>query len=287
MYYEACGTDDIADLPDPTDAEAVTGKATTYIAYCDLSSGDAYTWHRGVPPGVTVPYAGSNKIKVLAPDGTELNHIVGASVVKILGDADYPFRMISGAGISAEHGGYNTGAGTFMWKSADGVTFTHCVPIWRGMADGQVSAIVRGDVIKLYQRYRDPDNQDRQIGMMYINTDGVLLSPYHHFFGTALYGAFASKLDDRRDILFPTSTQGGFHTICYIVDGAAYKSVTLPDNFTENGNMRWVYVNSTGLIYDNIRQKFYIYYQADNNGHGSYGPDKPMYIKCREISFEI
>jgi hypothetical protein len=286
MYYEACGTADITDI-DPTDASAVTSKATTYMAYCDLSSGDAYSWQRGIPPGVTVPYAGTNKIKVLMPDGTELDKIVGGSVVKVIGDATYPFRLISGADIPYAHGGFDAGAGTFMWKSSDGVTFTHCTPIWKGKPDGQISAIVRGNVIKLYQRYRDPDNNDRQIGMMYIDTEGVLISPYHHFFGEHVYGAFASNLDARREILFPTSMQGGFHTICYIVDGAAYKSVLLPDDFTENGNMRWPYVNSNGLIHDNYRGKFYIFYQCNNNGHGDFGYDKPMYIKCREISFEI
>lgn len=284
MYYEAVGTDDLDGI-DPTDASAVTHKAKIYFAYCDLANGDTIgTWHRGFPAGVSAPYAGTNRIKLLSPTGAEVERTTGGCVVKIQGDSDYPYRLISGAYISRENGGYNTGAGTFMWKSADGVTFDHCVPIWKGYPDGQISAIVRGDIIKCYARYRDPDTNERQIGIYYITSDGVMKSPYHHFFGNDVYGAFASVLDARREILFPTSLVGGFHTICYIVDGAAYQSVALPDNFTEGGTMRWPYVASNGLVYDPYTCKYYVFWTTNNNGHGVFGYDKPMYIKCREIT---
>lgn len=93
----------------------------------------------------------------------------------------------------------------YMWKSKDGVHFEQERESLKEMHDTQVSIIVRGNVLNVYLRMRENGgNTTRQIGVMYIDLDGNILSPPTTLLGDGHYQAAASIIDERRELLLPT-----------------------------------------------------------------------------------
>lgn len=160
-------------------------------------STDGIHWIREIPNGIEEPVPGTNlifdwrKYKAM---------VIEQDIVKVM-DTEYPFRMIGSKGPSS-----NPFTQTiYMWKSKDGIHFEQEREILKEMHDTQVSIIVRGNVLKVYLRMReDGSNTTRQIGVMYIDLDGNILSPPTTLFGGGYYQAAASIIDDRRELLLPT-----------------------------------------------------------------------------------
>ena len=181
MYYECLGngsftTNEIQELA---------------FAY----STDGMHWIREMPPGIEEPVPGTN---LIFDWRTDKARVVEQDVVKVM-DPEYPFRMIGSKG-------QNTMSQTVnMWKSKDGVHFEQMRVLLNAKHDTQVSVIVRGNVLKVYLRMRENGGDTtRQIGVMYTDLDGNILSPPTTLFGDYYYQAAASIIDDRRELLLPT-----------------------------------------------------------------------------------
>lgn len=238
MYYDSAGNgDDFYEYQGIVYAD--TQKLSLKFAY----STDGLNWTRGYPQGIDIPeQAFGRNACVFLVDGT--NRGVGSCcVIKAYWDTEYPFRAISSDG------------SMYMWKSRDGVTFTDRKLIDDTWRDCQPSAIVRGNIIKVYNRHRSASG--RFISVLYTDLDGNVLSPSRYLFGeNNLYQSSGGMLDERRDILFPTTfkqtnlapydKQG---IACYIVDGNEVLQVPIDQNvFTENGRFGCVYAATGGLI---------------------------------------
>lgn len=146
---------------------------------------------------------------------------------------------------------------------------------------------------KVYLRMRENGgNTTRQIGVMYTDLDGYILSPPTTLFGDNYYQAGASILDDRRELLLPTffdeKNDKNWYD-AYIVEGT--KITHLNTNINEvlmiPGKDGW------GIICPKIITigfEQYIYYMQWNYTHGKKmignENEKKTEIRCSKITWD-
>ncbi len=179
-----------------------------HVAY----STDGFHWTKGFPANITPPdgvthnelfpytYEEYIKDEVFYSGYGKSYH--GPAVVKV-NDNEYPYRMIVNEGTSASN--YSI----IMLKSRDGFNFVDKIDVSSLSHDAQFSAIAYGDRIKVYLRmwmYGNSVKDQRQIGVLFIDLEGNIISPATTLFGPGLYTSAATRIDDRRELLFPTLT---------------------------------------------------------------------------------
>lgn len=224
-------------------------------------STDGMHWVREIPSGIEEPVPGTNLIFDWRKDKSR---VVEHDVVKVM-DSEYPFRMVATKGQGSMPQTIN------MWKSKDGIHFEQMRVILNEKHDTQVSIIVRGNILKIYLRMRKTGgNSTRQIGVMYTDLDGNILSPPTMLFGDYYYQAGASILDDRRELLLPTyfDEKNDLNWYdAYIVEGT---NITHIDT-----NINEVLINSEEDGWGTVSPKIvtigynqYIYYVQRNYTHG-------------------
>ncbi len=242
------------------------GQGDTDQRLCFAYSTDGFTYTRGFPTGVEAPVPGTN---ILA----DFN--LREQVIFKVQDETTPYRMI------ANDASYNM----MLYKSPDAIhfDFEHGKKCCNGTRDCQVSAIVRGNIIKLYVRGVRYDelhpNGTRAVDVAYCDIDGNIVSPAVVALPVnSLYQASASYLDDHREILFPSfyndnrpTTQpggmGGDDSMalrCYIVSGDNYQEVQLDTSRILTNADKAVYV-SPYLI--DINNNLYFLMCVNNKTH--------------------
>lgn len=250
MYYDASGTA----TPRDEQGFVTDNKRAIKFAY----STDGMNWVRGFPSYIQNPPAdGVNAIQLMA--GDRRLDIGSLSVFKAYWDTEYPYRCITSDG------------SMYIYKSKDGVTFENGKLIDPTLRDCQPSIVVKGNVIKVYNR--DKSHPGRNIAVLYCDLEGNMLSPSSYLFGeNNLYNSSACRIDDRREMLFPTTfmqynipndPQG---LACYIVDGNRVSTVKIDENyFTQNGKFKSLYVSSGGIV--DINGEHYLYYSVSEKYH--------------------
>ena len=174
---------------------------------------DGFNWTKGYPDGMARP-AGVVGNELLPIDVNEaiIDEVYtksysqqsyhGPAVVKV-NDIAYPYRMIVNKGTAA------TNYTVVMFKSVDGVSFVNETEISSLHHDAPFSAIAYGNIIKVYLRMWVsglPTKDRRQVGVLFIDLEGNIVSSATTLFGPGLYNSAATRIDDRRELLFPTLT---------------------------------------------------------------------------------
>lgn len=269
MYYECYGTGSFSN--DEKDLE---------LAFA--FSEDGFNWKREIPEGIKSPVDGTNLIFDWRIDK---EMVIGIDVVKV-NDPIYPYRMIGSKG-------KNMAQTICLWKSKDGVHFEQMRVLLNAKYDSKVSIIVRGNVLKVYLRMRENGgNTTRQIGVMYIDLEGNVLSPPTTLFGDYYYQAGASIIDDRRELLLPTyydekSDKNWYDA--FVVDGT--KIIHLDTNINEaliNPEKDGWGIVCPKIITIGFEQ--YIYYMQWNYTHGKKmignENEKKTEIRCSKITWD-
>lgn len=209
-------------------------------------STDGTTWQRGFPSGVNPPVEGTAR---LFNEGGLIEHCV----VKV-NDANYPYRLICNKFHSSSSQTMR------MYKSNDGIHYSFMRDILSEKHDAQISAINRGNSIKIYTRIWDSAHTNRQIGVMYIDLEGNITTKLHIALGNNLYAASASQIDLDRELLLPTwyigvntSTQQDAHLECYVMDGEKSKKLDTNINQVMKSDEYWALFCS-GMISVNGQQ---------------------------------
>lgn len=246
MYYNCCPSGGIADN-------------AMKLAFAYSTDGD--TWVRGFPAGITPPVSGSNLLSN--------EHHFQSQVVKVC-DSEYPFRMVS----SKWHNSIN------MYRSADGISW-ELIRTYPRYYDSCPTLIVRGDVIKIYMRRRDVDTkQIRYIGVATVDLNGNLIGQPTIFFGKYLYNGGGSRLDDRREILFPTyfnADDSEAHLTCFVVDGDKITPQEVDFSNIITANDKWM--EAYGLV--NIGESMYLFMRLSNGLHNDPYPKKSDIVKAK------
>ena len=269
MYYECYGTGSFS--RDDKDLE---------LAFA--FSKDGFNWKREIPEGIETPVDGTNLIFDWRIDK---EMVIGIDVVKV-NDPIYPYRMIGSKG-------KHLAQKICLWKSKDGVHFEQMRVLLNAKYDSKVSIIVRGNVLKVYLRMRENGgNSTRQIGVMYTDLDGNILSPPTTLFGDYYYQAGASIIDDRRELLLPTyydeKNDKNWYD-AFVVEGAKITHI--------DTNINEVLMNSEkdgwGIICPKIITigfEQYIYYMQWNYTHGKKmignENEKKTEIRCSKITWD-
>jgi len=208
--------------------------------------------------------------------------VAGISVVQIP-DNDYPFRMFGS-------GKFDSGAGIYMWKSKDGMSFSNRHFVIEGLFDTQQVAVYREGMIKLYTRLWEDKDHNRKIGVMYIDRNGNVIKGPYPLRDNFVYNSAASCLDVNYDLLFPTFFRDTGENVdnayikAMIVSG--YNSKEIKCNIGEwIGNKEpWMLV-SPGII--DINGKKYISYYTRSWSHMSEMPNDGISLyKLIEIQIE-
>ncbi len=227
FYYNSLGIDELPESDGVTWPER-----HLCFAYC-RKLGDKLT--RGFPDGVTAPIEGTNK---LFESG-----VTNVSIVKVR-DTDYPYRMVA---IDAGESYIS------LYKSVDAINFVKIKNITTDYSgrtincDSQSSAIVRGDIIKVYHRRWKAYTVNgitaacRVNGILYCDIDGNVINPTHIAIEEInLYNSAASPIGHDKDLLLPTKYSApavGGDSSCkisaYIVDGEKYKEIKVQDDTRE------------------------------------------------------
>ena len=246
MYYNCCPSGGIADN-------------AMKLAFAYSTDGD--TWVRGFPAGITPPVSGSNLLSN--------EHHFQSQVVKVC-DSEYPFRMVS----SKWHNSIN------MYRSADGITW-ELIRTYTRYYDSCPTLIVRGDVIKIYMRRRDVDTkQIRYIGVATVDLNGNLIGQPTIFFGKYLYNGGGSRLDDRREILFPTyfnADDSEAHLTCFVVDGDKITPQEVDFSNIITSNDKWM--EAYGIV--NIGESMYLFLRLSNGLHDDPYPKTSDIVKAK------
>lgn len=264
MYYSCLGK-----------SETFVNDNSQHLAFA--YSTDGVNWTRGIPEGIEAPNPGTNLLFT--------EKVLGVQVFKVP-DNEFPFRMLAS---------YNRDE-TVMYKSADGVNFTKIRTVFPYYCDNQVSCIVRGNIVKVYIRWRSDINGEstvssdyRFIGVCTLDIDGNVIAPPTTFFGLNLYQASASILDDRREIAFPTRylpTPSDTQSIqCFIIDG---KKVYRRDFDTANliANDELSFYVAPGLV--DIGGEMYLYMSARTAKHNSFSQATTVCrIKRVRVQFDV
>lgn len=246
-------------------------------------STDGFHWNRKIPEGMEAPVPGTNLLFDWRTDGAR---VVEQDVVKVM-DSDYPFRMIASKGRDTMSQTIN------MWKSKDGIHFEQMRVLLNAKHDTQVSVIVRGNILKIYLRMRENGgNTTRQIGVMYTDLDGNILSPPTTIFGDGYYQAGASIIDDRRELLLPTffdeKNDKNWYD-AFIVEGTKITHIetNINDALINSEKDGWgtVCPKIITIGYDQ-----YIYYVQRNYTHGNQlignEAKKRVEIRCSKITWD-
>lgn len=220
-------------------------------------STDGTTWHRGFPSGVTPPVSGTAR---LFNEGGIIEHCV----VRVP-DAQYPYRLLANKFVTT------SSQIVRFYKSADGIHFEYMCDILNEKHDGQFSAVVRGNVIKLFMRVWDSAHTNRQVGVMYVDIDGNILTNLHIVLGDNLYNSASFPIDHDREILMPTwykgtnvSTQEDMHLECYLLHGESARKLETNINSLIKSDEHWALMN-VGVVSLNGQQ--YISYNVWKNHH--------------------
>ena len=237
--------------------------------HCAYSS-NGTTWTRGIPPEVTAPVAGTNLLFPVS--GEAISECCWLRVP----DNEYPYRMIGNTWVSNK-------PRCTMWKSADGYNYTKMGFILdTGYHDTQYSAIVRGEVIKLYLRMDDgtpSNNYKRSIGVAYIDIYGNVLTPAYRLIYDYHYTSGACMLDNTRELLIPTWFANNInsapktencHLETYIVEGDKWEEIDTNINDCLNEDTLWTTV-AQGFVTIGFEQ--YICVTERNTDHAT-APDE-------------
>ena len=247
-------------------------------------STDGFTYTRGFPQGVTPPVSGTN---LIANFNLREQHIFKVC------DSEYPYRMIA----NDDH--YNM----MMYKSTDAIhfDFEHGKKCCIGSRDCQVSAIVRGQTIKLYVRGWRKDNEHplgtRAVTIAYCDIDGNIIAPTPSWAlpYNSLYQASASVLDDHREILFPTfyndpnpttiiGGMGGDDSMslkCYIVNQERSDEVSINTANVQTSDDKAIYVMPNTV---DINNDLYILVNTENRTHNAPYTNARSYLKLAKIT---
>lgn len=255
---------------------------TIYCAY----SQDGTTWTRGFPTGVTPPVANSNRL--FADDS---DHITEACWFKVP-DAEYPYRMIGNTNPTAQYG-YKR---CTMWKSSDGFNYTKVGQILDDLhRDTQYSAVVRGNVIKLYGRtsVSDSHGYHRNIFVAYLDLDGNILTPPHDIIYDYRYTSAACILDNERELLMPTWFSSNVDSApktqnCYlesfIVEGDKWEAVDTNINDCISEGYNW-FVVCPSFVTINKEQYILVNEKAIEHDDAASGTEKiPSNLKLVKVS---
>jgi hypothetical protein len=259
MYYSCIGKND------------QYGDNYQHLAFA--YSTDSLNWTRGIPSGIEAPISGTNLIFQ--------EKVMGVQVFKVM-DNDYPFRMLAS---------YDRKR-TRMYKSADGVNFTLIREVFPFYCDNQVSCIVRGNIVKVYIRWRSDvtgsstsTNTYRWIGVCTMDIDGNLISPVTTFCGRFFYQASASILDERREVMFPTVFNSETDTQrihCYIIDDLQIKRIPFDtSNLIANDELSFYVAPS--LI--NVGSDMYLYMTCRTTAHNSFTSNNVTRVKRVKVTF--
>ena len=247
-----------------------SGSSTWLMAY----STNGTTWTRGVPSGITPPYAGTNVIfkrgTIVGKFSTEV--LNEAAVCKVA-DHDYPFRLVG----NIRNDNPNTYVGEVMWifKSADLANWTPIRQITAACHDTFPSAITYGDTIKVYVRMRDNTqaaDKVRMIGYMMIDYDGNVIVPPTGLFGNGLYAPASARIDSDKELFIPPN----LHVISEPNGDCAIESYIKVGNnlryapsygldMLNNKSGNWLYT----LPIVSVGMKQYLFYALGNAKHGS------------------
>lgn len=266
MYYSCVGMNDYPSAND--------GAQHLALAY----STDSVNWTRGIPSGITPPVSGTNLVFQ--------NKVVGAQVFKVM-DNEYPYRMLAS---------YRTASNpdTRLYKSADGVNFSLVRVVFDYYMDNQVSCIVKGNIVKVYCRWRsDVDgvstsaNTHRWLGVFTMDIDGNVILPPTTFGGRFFYQASAAVLDDRREVMFPTVYNSETDTQwihCYIVEGRNMTRIPLDTSSMIESDEKSYYV-APGLI--NVGNDMYLYMSCRTTSHNAFSTSNVTRVKRVKVEFDV
>ena len=223
---------------------------------------------------------------------------LGPCIVKV-DDDSHPFRLIGNKQIYYQLYDEDKTTGTrtpvgdlsyyyqlFMFKSADGINWgdydDDAIEISEMCYDSHFSAIAYGNIIKIYCRMWDYQEQypsQRQVGVMFIDLEGNIITSATILFGGGLYNSAAFKIDNKRELLLPTFFDT-VNDICnyesFIVDGEKVMHSSDVDdklkaaipNVPNSGDVKmcWGSVNPGFILKDG---DIYITYLQGNYSHGT------------------
>lgn len=187
-----------------------------------------------------------------------------------------------------------------MFKSSDGIHWgdydDDAIEVSDLAYDTQYSAILYGDVIKVYARnwdYNQPVAYRRSIGVMTIDIEGHIISPNTKLFGEGMYNPAAFKIDERRDLLLPTffDTEHDASKYCaFIVDDKSiYLSSDIDEMLRANHDLtdashEWGMVCPGFLFIDG--DVYFTYCHINKSHDGTHMPDGPIRTEIRIVQLK-
>ena len=177
--------------------------------------------------------------------GKVMDAIIESSVC-LVEDGEWPFRLVGSQMEEDRHC-------LFLWKSKDGINFTHRKLLYDFKHDTQNILVPRGKKMKLYSRVTQEHYKNRRITLSEFTLDGEPLSSTEVLAGDFLYNSAACKVDEKYDLLFPTyyNTHGGTTDACmfrcYLADGPFMRELPCELNrWVEDGEY-W-YLAAPGFV---------------------------------------
>ena len=170
-----------------------------------------------------------------------------------------------------------------MWKSADGYHYELMGQILGDAyrPDTQYSAVVRGNVIKLYLRISETigsgssSQYKRSIAVAYLDFDGNMLTPPYKLIYDYRYTSAACVLDNTRELLIPTWFANNINSApktenayleTFIVEGDKYEKIDTNVNDCLKTDTLWVAVAPDFVTINNEQ---YICVNERNTDHAS------------------
>lgn len=216
--------------------DTMFGGETEYQELHFAYSTDGRNYTKGIPSGIVAPYSGTNKL---------MDNVTGSTVVKVP-DGEYPFRLITQQ--RERPGSSDTDHYINMYKSKDGINFESATKrtLMYEYHDTQHSVVVKGNILKVYTRYRKYEGGlVRKNCVYYFDLDGNMLSPMKVLDSDCVYNAAAVAIDDEYDLISPTFFDNrqevqDFEVKNYLVKGYTELPVDSNINSIFGNDDKWV-----------------------------------------------